>query len=73
MDPAVYSRIKTPDAGVPLLQTESEVRAAHHLNNVMYMKEEKLSLQVWIAWLNQVLSPSRDANTIISLPPIDQL
>jgi hypothetical protein len=53
MDPAVYSRIKTPDAGVPLLQTESEVRAAHHLNNVMYMKEEKLSLQLWIAWLTK--------------------
>lgn len=41
MDPAVYSRIKTPDAGVALLQTEFEVRTAHHLNNVMYMKEEK--------------------------------
>jgi hypothetical protein len=41
MGPAVDSRIKTPDAGIPLLQSESEVRAAEHsssadqLSNVM--------------------------------------
>ena len=57
MDPAVYSRIKTLDAGVPLLQTESEGRAAHHLNNVMYKKEEKLSLQLWIPWLTKNCLP----------------
>ena len=41
MGPAVDSRIKTSDAGIPLLQSESEVRAAEHsssadqLSNVM--------------------------------------
>ena len=41
LGPAVDSRIKTPDAGISLLQSESEVRAAEHsssadqLSNVM--------------------------------------
>ena len=30
MGPAVDSRIKTPDARIPLLQTECEVRIAEH-------------------------------------------
>ena len=41
MGPAVDLRIKTPDTGIPVLQSESEVRAAEHsssadqLSNVM--------------------------------------
>ena len=41
MGPAVDSRIKTSDAGIPVIQSESEVRAAEHsssadqLSNVM--------------------------------------
>jgi len=33
MGPTVDSRIKTPDAGIPLLQSNSEVRAAEHFSS----------------------------------------
>ena len=39
MGPAIDSRIKPPDVGIPMLHTEFEVKEAehnsHHLNNVM--------------------------------------
>ena len=41
MGPAADSRIKTADAGIPPLHTESEVRAAEHryqLSKVMALK-----------------------------------
>ena len=34
--PAVDSRIKTLDAGIPLLQTESEFKAAEHSSSAEY-------------------------------------
>ena len=51
MGPALYSWIKTPDAGIPLLQIESEVMAAEHRSSPEYVKLAtffKLDLQVSI-------------------------
>lgn len=56
--PALDSRVKTPDPGIPLLQSESEVRAAEYSSSADQLSNVMLISPFSVFEINELQTPS---------------